>query len=128
MVRSASSSLRLPLLDPLDGRTRDTVFAGLAAIVGTALQSELGASRRATKTVMTWTGVSDHTARAWLNGRTSPNGVHLVVLAANCLPVMNAFLELTGHAKVALDIELEAVEERLEAMLKAARSQQTEGQ
>ncbi len=102
--------------------------AGLAAIVGTALQSELGASRRATKTVMTWTGVSDHTARAWLNGRTSPNGVHLVALAANCLPVMHAFLELTGHAKVALDIELEVVEERLEAMLKAARSQQTEGQ
>ena len=101
--------------------------ARLAAIVGTALQSELGASRRATKTVMTWTGVSDHTARAWLNGRTSPSGVHLVVLAANCRPVMTAVLELTGHPSVALALEIEVVEERLEAALKVARSLRTNG-
>lgn len=100
--------------------------ARLAAIIGTALQSELGASRRATKTVMSWTGVSDHTARAWLNGRTSPSGVHLVVLAANCQPVMTAVLALTGHAEAALAIEIEAVEERLEAVLKVARSLRTE--
>ena len=101
--------------------------ARLAAIVGRALQSELGASRRATKTVMTWTGVSDHTARAWLNGRTSPNGVHLVVLAANCQSVMTAVLELTGHPGAALAIEIEVVEERLEAVLKVARGLRAEG-
>lgn len=101
--------------------------ARLAAIIGTALQSELGASRRATKTVMSWTGVSDHTARAWLNGRTSPSGLHLVVLAAHCQPVMHAVLELTGHSDVALAIDIEAVEERLSAILEAARSLRTDG-
>lgn len=100
---------------------------GLAAIVGSALRSELGASRRATKTVMAWTGVSDHAARAWLNGRTSPSGVHLLVLAAHCEPVMTAVLELTGHADVALTIELEAVEKRLETILEAARCLRTNG-
>lgn len=112
---------RLPKLRPALSDDR------LAAMVGKALQSELGSSRRATKTVMGWTGVSDHTARAWLNGRTSPSGVHLLMLAANCPPVMTAVLALTGHPEAALAIEIEAVEERLEAVLKVARSLRTEG-
>jgi hypothetical protein len=101
--------------------------ARLADIIGRALQSELGASRRAAKTIMSWTGVSDHTARAWLNGRTSPSGVHLIVLAAYSQPVMAALLELTGHDDVALAIDLEALETQLLAMMEAARNLRSRG-
>jgi hypothetical protein len=40
---------------------------------------------------------------------------------------MVAVLELTGHAEVALAIEIEAVEEHLEAVLRVARNLRTEG-
>ena len=93
----------------------------LAALIGIALQDDLGASRRAAKTVMRWTGVSDHTARAWLNGRASPSGAHLVVLAANCRPVMNTVLQLAGHDGIAIVINLEALESELEAILASTR-------
>ena len=96
--------------------------AALAELIGSALRSELGASRRATKTVMSWTGVSDHTARAWVNGRTSPSGAHLVALAFHCRPVLTAILELTGHEDIAVTIDIEAIEERLEAALALTRS------
>jgi hypothetical protein len=96
--------------------------AALAELIGSVLRTELGASRRATKTVMSWTGVSDHTARAWLNGRTSPSGAHLVVLAAHCRAVLTAILELTGHEDMALMIDIEAIEERLQAALAITRS------
>ena len=96
--------------------------ATLAEIIGSALRSELGASRRATKTVMSWTDVSDHTARAWLNGRTSPSGAHLIVLAAHSRPVLTAILGLTGHQDIVVTIDIEAIEERLEAALALTRS------
>ncbi len=95
--------------------------SAFAAIIGSALQSELGASRRATKTVISWTGVSDHTARSWLNGRKCPTALHLVVLAANCTFVMTTLLRLTGHEQVAIGIDLEGVEHELELMLETAR-------
>lgn len=87
--------------------------AQFAALIGTALQDELGASRRATKSIMTWTGVSDHTARAWLNGRTSPSGLHLVALAAHSRLVMATLLRMTGHDGVALAMDLQAIENAL---------------
>ncbi len=50
----------------------------------------------------------------WAN---QPKRVDLVVLAANCQPVITGVLALTGHAEAALAIEIEAVEERLESIL-----------
>ena len=109
------SGTRLPnLQDPLSE-------ARLADLVGRALQHELGASRRAAKTVMAWTGVSDHTARAWLNGRTSPSGLHLILLAAHCPPVMSMVLRLAGHEQIAIAIDLESIERGLEEVLAATR-------
>ena len=99
----------------------------LAELIGFALKRDLGASRRATKTVMAWTGVSDHTARAWLNGRASPSAVHLVMLAANCRPVMLVVLRLTGHDDIGLEIDLEAIERGLEELLASARSLRAAG-
>jgi hypothetical protein len=101
--------------------------ARVAELIGTALQEELGASRRAAKTVIAWTGVSDHTARSWLNGRTSPSALHLIVLATHCRPVMMAVLRLSGHDRVAVTIDLEAVEARMEATLEVVRSLLSEG-
>lgn len=95
--------------------------SAFAALIGSALQSELGASRRAAKTVMGWTGVSDHTARSWLNGRKCPTALRLTVLAANCPSVMTTLLRLTGHEKIAIGIDLEAVEHELEVMLETTR-------
>ena len=93
----------------------------LAEFIGTALRDELGGSRRAAKTIIAWTGVSDRTARAWLNGRTSPSSVHLLVMAAHCAPVMATVLRLTGHEHVAIEIDLQAVETGLEQTLLAVR-------
>jgi hypothetical protein len=95
--------------------------SAFAALIGRALQNELGASRRAAKTVIGWTGVSDHTARSWLNGRKCPTALRLVVLAANCPSVMTTVLHLTGHEQVGIGIDLERVEHDLEAMLETAR-------
>lgn len=88
-----------------------------AELIAEALQQELGGSRRASKTIMAWTGVTDHTARAWLNGRKSPSSVHLLGLAAKCPSVMTLLLRLTGHDRVGLGIELIELEAELERML-----------
>lgn len=98
----------------------------LAMHVGLALMSELGASRRATKTVMRWTGVSDRTARIWLRGQASPSGVHLIALAAESPAVMKVLLRLTGHADLEVGIRLREIEVGLEqALIMIRRSRQT---
>jgi len=101
--------------------------AQLAELIGTALRDELGGSRRAAKTIIAWTGVSDRTARAWLNGRTSPSSLHLLAMAAHCQPVMATVLRLTGHEHVAIGINLQAVETGLEQTLAAVRGLRSRG-
>lgn len=94
----------------------------LAVQVGIALIGELGATRRAAKTVMRWAHVSDRTARQWLHGNASPSGSHLLVLAANSPAVMTLVLQLTGHSKLELAIELGDIERALEGALSSVRS------
>jgi hypothetical protein len=89
----------------------------LAMQIGAALREELGASRRATKTVMRWTGVSDRAARSWLQGRASPSGLHLVALAARSEPVLMLVLRLAGHADLEIGIRLRSIEAELLRML-----------
>ena len=96
----------------------DSMFA---ALLGQALKAELGASRRASKTVITWTGVSDHTARSWINGRKCPTALRLLILATNCPAVMTLILHLTGNDRLSIGIRLGAVEDALETMLEVAR-------
>jgi len=93
----------------------------LAALIGSALREELGGSRRAAKTIMGWTGVSDHTARAWLHGRKSPNSVHLLALAANSSTVMSTVLRITGHHGAAVEIDLGVIEQGLQTTLEVVR-------
>lgn len=96
--------------------------AEFAGYIGAALQRELGASRGAAKTVMRWTHVSNHTARSWLHGQTSPSGLHLVELAAQSTPVMHALLQLTGRGDLLLRLELDLLEQSLERTLQELRA------
>jgi hypothetical protein len=94
----------------------------LAETIGSALRIELGGSRRATKTVMQWTGVSDHTARSWINGHTSPSSLHLLEIASHSRPVMATVLTLTGNDNLELGCELLVVERVLESALAQIRA------
>ena len=69
-----------------------------------ALRDELGGSRAAAKSIMRWTGVSDRTARNWLNGAASPRGYHLVCLHG-CAPAQLAHL-VRRDAAVAVRVEV----------------------
>lgn len=96
--------------------------AQFTELIAGALRDELGGSRRASKTIMAWTGVSDHSARAWLNGRKSPSSLHLLALAARSRLVMSLVLRLTGHDRVEIGIDLQTVESGLEDALNAVRA------
>lgn len=109
MVRNTGTQLRNSVLMLSDSE--------LAMHIGLALMSELGASRRATKTVMRWTGVSDRTAQKWLHGQTSPSGVHLIALAAESPSVFRVVLKLTGNADLEIGIQLREIEAGLEHAL-----------
>ena len=104
---------------------RDSRFvlsdSDLARQIGAALREELGATRRATKTVMRWTGVSDTTARTWLQGKGSPSGIHMVTLAAHSDPVMIALLRLTGRGDLELGLRMREVEGALVELLTLVR-------
>ena len=102
--------------------------AELAFLIGTALRGELGASHRAAKTIMTWTGVSDHTARSWLNGRSSPSSLHMLALASQSRPVMTTMLKVAGHDDVAIGIDLETLEQALSDTLLKVQSLRSSGQ
>ncbi|HET9628483.1 MAG TPA: hypothetical protein VFP14_03270 [Novosphingobium sp.] len=109
MVRKTASRLReTPFL------LAETAFA---EHIGAALRDELGATRRATKTVMRWANVSDTTARGWINGRCAPSGRHLLVLAANSDVVLRKVLALTDHADLDLALSLQDIQRRLELAL-----------
>ncbi|MBL0000913.1 MAG: hypothetical protein IPO97_07865 [Sphingomonadales bacterium] len=62
------------------GRDRLT-DAEFAQVIASALKVEFGSTRNGTKMIMKWTGVSDRTAKNWLNGTNAPSGVHLILLA-----------------------------------------------
>lgn len=96
--------------------------SAFAAQIADALCEDLGATRRAAKTVMRWTGVSDRTARAWLQGRASPSGLHLVALAARSELVMARVLRLAGHDDLGLALQLTEIEAGLEKVLVQVRA------
>ncbi|WP_296721022.1 hypothetical protein [Erythrobacter sp.] len=109
MVPISGSKLRGPPTDLSD--------ALLAHMIGAALQADLGGTRQATKTVMRWTHVSDHTARSWLNGHTSPSSLHLLELATQSQTVMAVILKATGYGGLELAHDLAVVENALEEAL-----------
>ena len=84
-----------------------------AELIGHALRLELGESRRAVKTIMRWTGVSDRTARNWLSDVSGPSGCHLAMLAAQSDLVLEAFLSLAGRGNQMLVADIATVQKAL---------------
>ena len=95
--------------------------AEFAHAIGAALRGELGASRRATKTVMTWADVSDRTARGWLLGLHSPGGRHLLCLSAHSPRVMGLFLSLAGQDRLRVSLDLVTIEMELQQLLESVQ-------
>lgn len=93
--------------------------AQLAEHIGTALRSELGTSRRATKTVMSWSGACDRAARTWINGGGGVSGVHLLHLARQSDAVWRMVLDLSARHEAALGFEVHAAEVALSKALGA---------
>lgn len=69
-------------------------------MVATALRNELGDSRRAIKTVMSWTGACERTVKNWLAGSCGPSGVHLVELAKHSDEIFDLLLVVSDRRPV----------------------------
>lgn len=82
----------------------------LAEQVGLALRAELGASRRATKTVMAWAGVCDRAARTWIHGEGGLSGAHLLMLARQSEAVWLVVMDLVARPEAALGFDVHGVE------------------
>ncbi|WP_147391963.1 MULTISPECIES: hypothetical protein [Paracoccus] len=78
--------------------------------ISNALRGELGGTGMAVKTIMRWTGVSDRSARTWMNGSGSPSGYHLLRLARECDAVFEVLLDFTDHPEARLGFDLHAAE------------------
>jgi hypothetical protein len=87
--------------------------------ISEALRRELGPTRAASKTIMRWTGASDHTARNWINGVTGPNGHHLAALAHHSDAVLAALLEMSERQQLLLALDIHAAEVALAKALGA---------
>ncbi len=77
-----------------------------ARAVATALQAELGNTHQAIKTVMSWTGACERTAKNWLAGERGPAGEHLVLLLRNSDEVLAAVLKLSERQASSRTIDL----------------------
>ncbi|MET4701703.1 hypothetical protein ABIE65_004751 [Constrictibacter sp. MBR-5] len=76
---------------------RENGSTDFAAIIAAALQTELGNSHRATKTVMRWTGASERTVKHWLAGRHAPGGEYLIVIMRESDAVFETVLAAAGR-------------------------------
>lgn len=74
------------------GNDRESSSTNYAAMIATALRTELGDSHRATKTVMRWTGASERTVKHWLAGLHGPGGPYLIVLMRQSQAVFESVL------------------------------------
>ncbi|SMC82761.1 hypothetical protein [Novosphingobium sp. B1] len=81
----------------------DTEFA---QVISSALKVEFGSARNSAKIIMQWTGVSQRTAKNWLSGANSPNGVHLILLARESNAVLKAMMLLAERPEMSLGASL----------------------
>lgn len=86
-----------------------------AEAIAQSLQTELGQSHRAIKTLMRWTGASARTSKNWLAGSCGPCGHHLVKLTRESDAVLATFLSLAGREHHMLLHDLSDLREPLRA-------------
>lgn len=65
--------------------------------IAMALHAELGATHRAIKSVMRWTGASERTVKYWFQGERGPSGEHLVSLVRHSEAVVIVLLVLADR-------------------------------
>lgn len=73
---------------------------GFNRMVAAALRNEVGESGRSIKTVMTWTGACERTAKNWLSGSCGPSGHHLVQLAKHSDEIFDLILVMSERRPV----------------------------
>ena len=104
-------------------KTGNKLHGGLDAeytiAIAAALRSHLGESHRAAKTIMSWTGASERTAKNWLGGTLRPSGCNLIRLSRESDAVLSAFLLLAGRDSIALAADLRATRATLSAAIEA---------
>lgn len=69
---------------------RQEYASGLAI----ALQSELGSTHQAVKTLMRWTNANERTVKNWLKGTCGPRGEHLARLIQHSDAALASFLDM----------------------------------
>ena len=82
---------------PKKGKTfpdRQEYASGLAL----ALQSELGSTHQAVKTLMRWTNANERTAKNWLKGTCGPRGEHLARLVQLSDAALATFLDMSRRS------------------------------
>jgi hypothetical protein len=100
-----------------DGLTVPYEPAAYAALIATALQSELGNTHRAVKTIRRWTGAGERTATNWLAAENGPSAPHLALLAHHSDTVLEAFLVMAGRERLIVDYRVSYIREKLVAAL-----------
>jgi hypothetical protein len=78
--------------------------------IGEALRSELNDSHKAIKTVMSWTGASERSAKNWLSGVHGPGGWHLILLARHSEAVVATILRLAERDQLVPGVRLRALQ------------------
>lgn len=71
-----------------------------AAIIAAALQSELGGTHQAAKTVMRWTGACESEVKHWLQGHHGPGGDYLLALMRESDAVFRAVSNAAGRREL----------------------------
>jgi hypothetical protein len=84
-----------------------------AKLISAALREHLGASHRAIKTAMQWTGASEKTVKNWFAGTNGPCGEHLIALVSHSDNVMVAVLTMAGRRDIAVSGHLIDLRHRL---------------
>lgn len=68
-----------------------------AETIAAALRDELGDTRRATKSLMQWTGANERTVKNWLAGSSGPSGSHLIDIMRHSNGTFAAVLVMSGR-------------------------------
>ena len=79
-----------------------------AEAIASALRTDVGTTRSATKTIMRWTGASERAVKYWLSGTQGPGGRHLILMARQSDAVLQTVLKLAGKDVFLLSLELSA--------------------
>lgn len=80
------------------GNDRNGSGGTYAEIVADALVTELGATHRAAKILMGWTGAGERTVKHWLAGTHGPAGGYLIVLMRESESVFRTVVEAAGRS------------------------------